>query len=143
MPPLRQLLILGKIDFIKVVRQRNCELNLKLLQGRLTVRLRVNGVERTESQDGFVIPNAIGEGGKIKVIASRIALEDQDCLNAKHLGKGWDRKALAEAFNLRRIQRLFSNELANAGLNAIERAQYLYRRANASRFPSCYLFQLG
>jgi hypothetical protein len=50
---------------------------------------------------------------------------------------------LAESFDLRRIQRLISNELTDPCLDAIEAAQYLHWRANACSFPAGNRFQLG
>ena len=61
----------------------------------------------------------------------------------ERFGQRGNGNPLAEAFNLGGLQRLLSDQLAHAGLNAVQAAQNLHGPANPRRLPASHRFQLG
>ena len=78
LPAGTELLLLGKLDFVEVVRRCRGELNLKLYQGGFAVGLRVQRVERCQRGACVVYAESVCQCSEIKVVARGIANGNDD-----------------------------------------------------------------
>lgn len=141
MPTWVKILVLTQFDLFQVVWNRIGELNQQLLQWGFAVGLRVQAIKRLQSQCNGVIAHVICQCNEIKVIASRISLENQYPLDAKNLALGGHSDLLALVAHRRCFERFIPDQLPNPCFDPIQAPENLHGALNSGGFPASHRFK--
>ena len=127
------------IDSRQVIGARLCELFSDLRRDAAATRSELIGivvVELEHQLGGAILALPRGEGHEVEIVAGRVRIKQSQALMRSDLGEGRDLQGALSHPDRLHFQRAPANEVAHAGLDAVEAAEDHDRTLDARRHPA-------
>ena len=134
---------MSEVYLAQVVRQRFGELLRQLRRHTRTTRTELIGVVLIERQYDVrrLGVEPLGESDQIEIVARRISSEHEPGFDSKDLRERGDAKPAAAHFDDLHLERLSSNQLADARLDAVQPAEDQHRWTHPRGHPPVGLLE--